>query len=175
MKFAHSVACAVREIIRTDPEMHFWFEHHESRFSPAAADRASFWTRKFLRYLAQIPGPFQRTPPVAYPDSWAKAVRAHGAFTDAQVSDSYFFLSKLVKFSLEFGGSFRDPNLIIARDIDATIRNPHYELVSGNGILFDLEVADPVRSKVRSRRSRSGRSRSGRSRSKSKSRYNRCA
>ena len=151
MSFERAVASAIRRIISTDPagDIHKWFDVSGVEFSPAASDRAAYWLSKFLAYLSSIPGPFQTTPPVQPPESWAAVIRPFGPFTPAQASDAYFFLVKLVKFTIEFGRSKNDRHRVTVDNVSEAVRNPLNEVVSP--ILLELQIARPKR--IRKRKS----------------------
>jgi hypothetical protein len=157
MSFERSVAFSIRRII-TDPagEIHKWFDVSGVEFSAAASDRTAYWLAKFLAYLSSIPGPFQSTPPIRPPDSWSAVIRPYGPFTAAQASDAYFFLVKLVKFTLEFGRSKVDRHRVTVDNVSEAVRNPLNEVVSP--ILLELQIARPKRLKRKSSRKNSRKS-----------------
>lgn len=151
MSFERSVARAIRLLISTDPtgEIHKWFDVSGVEFSSAASDRVAYWLAKFLAYLRTIQGPFQTTPPVQPPESWSAVIRPYGPFTAAQASDAYFFLVKLVKFTLEFGRSKVDRHRVTVDNVSEAVRNPLNEVISP--ILLELQIARPKRLKKSSR------------------------
>lgn len=119
MLLQHTVECAVNAFLN-NPEL----ERNQQLFrfktmSPAAIRRLEYWFKKYLSYAYRAKTRVQTDAPRPFPPGLARAARRYGEFSDMQVSDAYFLLSKHIKYVFRYMQSVRDNNTITAQNVDA--------------------------------------------------------